>query len=100
MVGVVIAVTVDGTLRASVGRGSGRACRESAATKSQILIFTIMVSAILPSCVQAPGRAYAGAGSVIRLIVPVVLWPCCSSTSSTSPPQLCTRSAPTTWSML
>ena len=40
----------------------------------------------------------AGAGH--RRIVPVVLWPCCSSTSSTIPPQPCTRSAPTTWSML
>ena len=51
-----------------------------------------------PRGLPRPDQA-AAAGSVIRLIVPVVLCPACSSTSSTVPPQLCTMSAPTTLSM-
>ena len=42
---------------------------------------------------------HARVGSVMRRIVPVVLWPCCNSTSNTMPPQLRTSSAPTTSSI-
>ena len=40
----------------------------------------------------------AAAGAVMRRIVPVVLWPSRRSTSTTRPPQPCTRSPPTTCS--
>ncbi len=75
--------------------------------RSAALLLWILSRAVLPA---GPNRAGAGTwcqtadqtatGLVIRLIVPVVLWPACTSTNNTVPPQLCTMSAPTTLSMV